>query len=159
MEQQAYTGKLTLGKDTQIAQTVTFNMARPETQMMVMFGIDLAKPLITVYHGDNQPIVELWRDGTCSIKNMDYLDEAARTFYKAVASIVKQYMDYPGWVVRKEGVSEYLQIDDVGINEVQKVHEATHFARERDAMAACRSGYEVVPAAEGMLFSRLVSLS
>lgn len=160
-QQERYAPGLTLESPLELTtKTITFYVTNPQPKMMVMFGLADDKPMITVFHGDNEPIVELWRDGTCSIKNEHYLDAAARTFYKAVATCLKEYQDRPGFVVRKVGVSEYYQADEVGINWVQTVHEATHFARERDAMAACRSGDdEVVPTAEAHLFTQLRSLA
>lgn len=57
------------------------------------------------------------------------------------------------FVVRKKGVSVFLQVRISELDWVLNVDQATHFARESDAELACASfSEEVVPASKAMVF-------
>lgn len=140
-----------------LTSTIQFNACQPNTKMMVAFGTDPKVPMITVYHGDQQAVVQIWRDGTCKL-NEQYLDEAARTFYKAVASVIQLDLKRPGFVVRKKGVSRFLQVRVDVLEWTQNPDHATRFADKESAELACASfTEEVVPAAEAMIFERFRS--
>lgn len=154
--QQVNTGQLTLSEP--LASTIQFQSARPDSKMMVSFGVHPDKPMIIVYHGDEQAVVEIWRDGTCKL-NEQYLDEAARTFYKAVASVIQLEQQRPGFVVRKKGVSEYMMVRRDEVDWTHSVDHATHFARQIDAeISMLGLNEEVVPAVDAMNFERFRGL-
>lgn len=141
-----------------LTATVQFQSARPDSKMLVSFGVRPGGPMITVYHGDEQAVVEIWRDGTCKL-NEQYLDEAARTFYKAVASEIQLEQQRPGFVVRKKGVSEYMMVRRDEVDWTQNVDHATHFARQIDAeISMLGVNEEVVPAVDAMNFERFRGL-
>lgn len=135
----------------EVAANILINSAKPENKMLMSFGVTNGSPLFTIYR-DGEPLVTLWRDGTCKIENELYLDEAAKLFLKAVASITLYRHVHPGYVLRKQGVSEFLQVDVQGENWIQDVDQATQFARVGDVLPFLRTGYEAVPVNEAMDF-------
>jgi hypothetical protein len=87
-------------------------------------------------------------DGTIEVRHPERIDEAAQQFLTAVSDHLKY-----GYVVRKKGVSLFLQVRMHDTEWVQNPEHATHFARQQDAEHTTASATEeVVPASKAMVF-------
>lgn len=103
---------------------------------------------IQINAGQTEPVVTFHHDGTITVAHPEKIDEAAKQFLAATQHLLKT-----GFVVRKKGTSSFLQVRVGDVEWVQILDQATHFARESDAIIASASfNEEVVPASKAMIF-------